>query len=151
MSKSLDSPSANIPNSSRRNLIALTISICVSLAACNGGATPDDTIRNAYGWYLHELKSGLDPLADKRSELKQYVTDGFLTSIDNIRPELEGSPFMDAQSFDGKLSVERVEKNNRSATVRIELSGRLSGHHPLNVYLIKVDGSWKIDDIKPIE
>ena len=135
----------------RCEVIALIISIAVSLTACDLRAGPDDTVRNAYGWYVRELKSGVNPLSDKRSELKQYVTDGFLTSIDNMRPELEGSPFMDAQSFDGRLSVEKVAKNDRSATVPIELNGRLSGQHRFNVYLIKVDGSWKIDDVKPIE
>jgi len=68
-----------------------------------------------------------------------------------MRPELEGSPFMDAQSFDAKLSVEKVTSDRRAATVRIGLSGRLSGQHALNVYLIKVDGRWKVDDVKLLE
>ena len=68
-----------------------------------------------------------------------------------MRPELESSPFMDAQSFDAKLSIEKVTSDRRTATVRIGLSGRLSGQHALNVYLGKVDGRWKVDDVKLLE
>jgi hypothetical protein len=127
------------------------ISICVLLTGCVRESGPDDTIRNAYAWYVRELKSGVNPLEQKRTELKEFVTEGFLTSIDNMRPELEASMFMDAQNFDAKLSIENVTKGNRAATVRIGLSGRISGQHVLNFYLVKVEGRWKVDDVKAVE
>ena len=134
-----------------RKVTALLVSICVLLTGCGHGPGPDDTIRNAYAWYVRELKSGVNPLEQKRTQLKEFVTEGFLTSIDNMRPELEASPFMDAQSFDAKLSIEKITKDSRAATVRIGLSGRISGQHVLNVYLVKVEGRWKIDDVKLVE
>ena len=134
-----------------RQVTALSISICVLLTGCGHGPRPEDTIRNAYAWYVRELKSGVNPLEQKRTELQQFVTEGFLTSIDNMRPALEASPFMDAQSFDARLSIQRIIKNSRDATVRIRLSGRMSGQHMLNVYLVKAEGSWKIDDVKVVE
>jgi Protein of unknown function (DUF3828) len=134
-----------------RKRSALLISICVLLTGCVREPGPDDTIRNAYAWYVRELKSGVKPLEQKRAELKEFVTEGFLTSIDNMRPELEASTFMDAQNFDAKLSIEKVTKDNRAATVRIGLSGRISGQHVLNVYLVKVEGRWKVDDVKAVE
>jgi len=134
-----------------RKLTALPISICVLLTGCVREPGPDDTIRNAYAWYVRELKSGVNPLEQKQTELKEFVTEGFLTSIDNMRPELEASTFMDAQNFDAKLSIEKVTKDNRAATVRIGLSGRISGQHVLNVYLVKVEGRWKVDDVKAVE
>ena len=134
-----------------RKRSALLISICVLLTGCVREPGPDDTIRNAYAWYVRELKSGVNPLEQKQTELKEFVTDGFLTSIDNMRPELEASMFMDAQSFDAKLSIENVTKGNRAATVRIGLSGRISGQHVLNFYLVKVEGRWKVDDVKAVE
>jgi hypothetical protein len=134
-----------------RKATALLISICVLSTGCGRGPGPDDTIRNAYAWYVRELKSGVNPLEQKRTELKEFVTEGFLTSIDNMRPELEASPFMDAQSFDAKLSIQNITKDSRAATVRIGLSGRISGQHVLNVYLIKVEGRWKVDDVKAVE
>ena len=134
-----------------RKTLSLIIATCTLLAGCQRGPNPADTVRNAYDWYLRELKSGVNPLEQKRAELKEFVTDGFLASIDNMRPELEASPFMDAQSFDAKLSVEKVTTDRRSATVRIGLSGRLAGQYALNVYLVKVDGRWKVDDVKLLE
>jgi hypothetical protein len=134
-----------------RKLTALLISICILLTGCVREPGPDDTIRNAYAWYVRELKSGVNPLEQKQTELKEFVTEGFLTSIDNMRPELEASMFMDAQNFDAKLSIEKVTKDNRAATVRIGLSGRISGQHVLNVYLVKVEGRWKVDDVKAVE
>src|SRR5437660_6064612 len=114
-----------------RKALSLIIATCTLLVGCQPEPNPADTVRNAYGWYVRELKSGVNPLEQKRTELKEFVTDGFLASIDNMRPELEASPFMDAQNFDARLSIQSVTKNNRAATVRIELSGRLSGQHPL--------------------
>ncbi|PYK79359.1 MAG: hypothetical protein DME38_07440 [Verrucomicrobia bacterium] len=134
-----------------RKTAALLIVICLLLTGCGRDPGPDDTIRNAYAWYVRELKSGVNPLEQKRTELQQFVTDGFLTSIDNMRSELEASPFIDARSFDAKLSIEKITKDNRAATVRIGLSGRISGQHKLNVYLVKIEGQWKIDDVKLVE
>src|SRR5512140_702893 len=96
--------------------LSLIIATCTPLAGCQRGPNPADTVRNAYDWYLRELKSGINPLEQKRAELKQFVTDNFLASIDNIRPELEASPFMDAQSFDARLSIEKVTSDRRAAT-----------------------------------
>jgi hypothetical protein len=137
-----------------RSIITTSLSViaaCAIMTGCQRRPNPADTIRNAYGWYLRELKSGINPLEQKRAELKEFVTDNFLASIDNMRPELEASPFMDAQSFDAKLSIEKVTSDRRAATVRIGLSGRLSGQHALNVYLLRVDGRWKVDDVKLLE
>jgi len=30
-------------------------------------------------------------------------------------------------------------------------SWRISGQHKLNVYLVKIEGQWKIDDVKLVE
>ena len=134
-----------------RKTLSVIIATSALLAGCQRGPNPADTVRNAYGWYLRELKSGINPLQQKRAELKEFVTDNFLASIDNMRSELEAGPFMDARGFDAKLSVEKVTSYRRAATVRIGLSGRLSGQHALNVYLVKIDGRWKVDDVKLLE
>jgi len=134
-----------------RKTLSLIIATSTLLAGCQRGPNPADTVRNVYGWYLRELKSGVNPLEQKRAELKEFVTDNFLASLDNMRSELEASPLMDAQGFDAKLSVEKVTSDTRAATVRIGLSGRLFGQHALNVYLVKIDGRWKVDDVKLLE
>ncbi len=134
-----------------RKTLSLIIATCTLLSGCQRGPNPADTVRNAYGWYLRELKGGVNPLEQKRAELKEFVTDNFLVSIDNMRPELEASSFMDAQSFDAKLAVEKVTSDRRFATVRIGLSGRLFGQQALNVYLVKINGRWESGRRKLLE
>src|SRR4026207_229494 len=134
-----------------RKTLSLIIATCALLAGCQRGPNPADPVRNAYGRYLRELKSGVNPLEQKRAELKEFVTDNFLASLDNMRSELEASPLMDAQGFDAKLSVEKVTSDRRAATVRIGLSGRLFGQHALNVYLVKIAGRWKLDDVQLLQ
>src|SRR5437763_11078553 len=71
-----------------RKILFLIIVTCGLLTSCQRGLGPADTIRSAYGWYVRELKSGVNPLQQKRAELKQFVTDDFLVSLDNMRSEL---------------------------------------------------------------
>ena len=131
--------------------IFLIIVTCGLLKSCQRGPGPADTIRSAYGWYLREVKSGINPLEQKRAELKQFVTDDFLVSLDNMRSELAAGPFVDAQSFDAKLSIEKITSNRATARVRVGLTGRLFGQRAVDVYLVKVDGTWKVDDVKLLE
>ena len=50
-----------------RKTLSLIITTCTLLAGCQRGPNPADTVRNAYGWYLRELKSGINPI--EKSEL----------------------------------------------------------------------------------
>lgn len=125
---------------------------------CARGPDPADTIRSLYGWYVRELKAGVDPLHDRRTELKQFVTEALLTSIDNLRVRsnsLDGDFVFDPQRFDedwaSNIAVDKVETRGRTATARVILIGRMLGEHRLNVSLIKEDGRWKVDDVKVIE
>jgi hypothetical protein len=134
-----------------RKILFLIIVTSGLLTSCQRGPGPADTVRSAYAWYLRELKTGINPLEQKRAELKQFVTDDFLVSLDNMRSELEAGPLIDAQSFDAKLSIEKITSERGTARVRVGLTGRLAGQHALDVYLVKVDGTWKVDDVKLLE
>jgi hypothetical protein len=68
-----------------------------------------------------------------------------------MRSELEAGPFLDAQSFDAKLSIEKITSDRATARVRVGLNGRLFGQRAVYVYLVKVDGTWKVDDVKLLE
>src|SRR5437899_13036759 len=95
-----------------RKTLSLIIATCTLLAGCQRGPNPADTVRNAYGWYLRELKSGINPIEQKRAELKVFVTDNFLVILDNIRFELEASLRMDAQGFGARVWVEKVTSDD---------------------------------------
>src|SRR5438874_10517085 len=112
--------------------LSLIIATCTLLTGCQHGPNPADTVRNAYGWYLRELKSGVNPLEQKRAELKEFVTDNFLASLDNMRSELEASPLMDAQRSEEhtselqsrrelvcRLLLEKKNKNNKYALMPV--------------------------------
>jgi hypothetical protein len=133
-----------------RKVAVAGLMIC-SLAGCGRSPKPDATIRRAYDWYVEMVKSAQDPWQRARSDLKSRVTERFLTSIENSRPDLDGSGMMDGRNFDAHLAIDNVDVNGGSATARVTVSGRMIGRQMLNVYLLKENRTWKIDDVKLIE
>ena len=128
------------------------------MTGCARGPDPADTIRNLYGWYVRELKNNVNPLTERRTELKQFLTERMLTSIDNLRmgsDKFDGDTLLDPQQFDhdwhSKIAIEKMEKRGRTATARVTLTGRLFGQRIFNVALIKEDSLWKVDDVKLVE
>jgi hypothetical protein len=132
-------------------LSVCAVVICLAVVSCERAPDPADTIRNAYSWYVRTLKSDTNPLQHDRSEMRKFATEAFLTSLDNLRPELENNPYLDADSFDAKLHIEEVKVDGRSARARITLTGRMFGIHRLNMQLLKEARAWKIDDVKLFE
>jgi hypothetical protein len=131
--------------------IALAATILCGLTACGRASNPDATIRRAYDWYVETVKSAQDPWQRARIDLKSVVTDRFLTSIENARPDLDGNGIMDGRNFDARLAIDNVNVNGGAATARVTVSGRMIGQQMLNVYLLKEGRTWKIDDVKLIE
>jgi hypothetical protein len=131
--------------------VAVAAIILCSLTACNRAPNPDATIRRAYDWYLVMVKSGQDPWQRARIDLKSMMTERFLTSIENSRPDLDGSGVIDGRNFDARLAIDNVNVNGGAATARVTVSGRMIGRQMLNVYLLKENRTWKIDDVKLIE
>jgi hypothetical protein len=136
----------------REVFVTLTF-VTFGLAGCERGPTPADTIRNLYTWYVEASKKGGDPFAQQRTEMKQFVTERLLTSVDTLRQGVAGDPLADAEDLvrDLKLSIEKVKTSGGTATARVLLTSRLIGQHTLNLYLLKEDGRWKVDDVKLVE
>src|SRR5437868_1814955 len=93
-----------------RKTLSLIIATCTLLAGCQRGPNPADTVRNAYGWYLRELKSGVNPLEQKRAELKEFVTDNFLASLDNMRSELVERPRVISEKATLKVAARVINR-----------------------------------------
>lgn len=126
--------------------------ICVcALNSCGGTPNPDATINHAYNWYVRTLKSGEDPLLRARTGLRPFATDRFLTSVQSLRSSLESNALLDPQSFDARLGVENVETKGAAATARVVLTGHTIGKQTLNVFLVREETGWKIDDVKLID
>ncbi|MEY2491701.1 MAG: hypothetical protein QOH24_652 [Verrucomicrobiota bacterium] len=148
------------PPSINNSLVAAAIcgTLALTLPSCARGPDPAETIRSLYGWYVRELKAGVDPLRERRSELKQFVTEGLLTSIDNLRAgagSLDDDSLLQAGQFDqdwaSKIAIDKLERRGGTATARVILTGRLLGERTLRVSLIREEGRWKVDDVKFIE
>jgi len=132
--------------------------LSLSLSGCAGTAGPEETIRNLYGWYVRELKNNVNPLTERRTELKQFLSDRMLTSIDNLRLTsngFHGNTLLDPQQFDrnwhSQIAIEQIKTRGGTATARVTLAGRVIGKQIFNVALIKEDGLWKIDDVKIVD
>jgi hypothetical protein len=133
------------------NKIAVVGLILCSLTACGGSPNPDTTIRRAYDWYVEMMKSAQNPWQRASIDLKPMATERFLSSIENLRPDLDGSGMMEGRNFDARLAIDDVNVNGGTATARVTVSGRMIGRQMLSVSLLKEDRTWKIDDVKLIE
>jgi hypothetical protein len=97
------------------------------------------------------MKSAQDPWQRASIDLKPMATERFLSSIENLRPDLDGSGMMEGRNFDARLAIDDVNVNGGTATARVTVSGRMIGRQMLSVSLLKEDRTWKIDDVKLIE
>ena len=131
--------------------IAIAGLIIWNVVACGRSPNPDATIRRAYDWYVETVRSAQDPWQRARIDLKSLVTDRFLTSIENSRPDFDGSGLIDGRNFDARLTIDNVDVNGGAANARVTVVGRMIGQQMLNIYLLKEDQTWKIDDVKLIE
>ena len=136
-----------------KEIIAVLCGIILTngLMSCEASSNPDTTINRAYDWYVRTLKTGEDPLQRARTGLRPLATDRFLASLQNVRPDLESNALLDPQSFDARLGVEKVVTQGASATARVILTGHTVGRQVLNVFLVKEESGWKIDDVKWID
>ena len=132
--------------------------VSLSSSGCVGTPGPEETIRNLYGWYVRELKNNVNPLTERRMELKQFLSERMLTSIDNLRISsngFDGNVLLDPQQFDqdwhSQIAIEQIKTRGGTATARVTLTGRLLGKQIFNVALIKEDSLWKVDDVKIVD
>ena len=140
----------------------ITLLAALVLAIPSGGAesakalnaTPEESIRSFYGWYVRALVANRDPMR-QRAEMKRFATDRLLKEIDKMKkgPEgLNGDYFLDAQDFDEqwakKISVSNVKIEGAKATTHVLLDGPEGMRKKLVVQLIHEAGSWKIDKVQ---
>ena len=115
-------------------------------------ATPEESIRSFYSWYVTALVANRDP---KRAEMKRFATDRLLNEIDKMKkgPDgLNGDYFLDAQDFDEqwakKISISNVKIEGAKASAHVLLDGPEGMRKKLVVQLINDAGSWKIDKVQ---
>ena len=134
--------------------IVLTIPSGAAEPAKSSTATPEETIRSFYQWYVTALVANRDPMK-QRAEMKRFATDRLLKEIDKMKkgPEgLNGDYFLDAQDFDEqwakKISVSNVKIEGAKATAHVLLDGPEGMRKKLVVQLVNDAGAWKIDKVQ---
>ena len=132
---------------------ALSLPASAAEPAKTAGATPEDSIRSFYSWYVTALVANRDPMK-QRTEMKRFATDRLLKEIDKMKkgPEgLNGDYFLDAQDFDEqwakKISVSNVKIAGAKATAHVLLDGPDGMRKNLVVQLVN-DAGWKIDKVQ---
>jgi hypothetical protein len=137
------------------SLIALVAIAAVGpVRAAEPAATPEDSIRNFYRWYVTNLVANRDPMK-QRGELKRYATERLLKEIDKMEkgPDgLDGDYFVDAQDFDPlwakRISISDVQTRGDKSKAHVLLDGSKGMQRKLLVHLVKDAGTWKVDKVK---
>lgn len=137
-------------------LLAATAFALPALAepAKSSGATPEESIRSFYKWYVTALIANRDPMKQS-AEMKRFATDRLLKEIDKMKkgPDgLNGDYFLDAQDFDDqwakRISVSNVEIKGAKSTAHVLLDGAQGMRRKLIVQLVNDGGAWKIDQVQ---
>jgi hypothetical protein len=140
-------------------LVALLAAIALGLPAQADpakapAATPEESIRSFYKWYVTALIANRDPMK-QRTEMKRFATDRLLKEIDKTKkgPDgLNGDYFLDAQDFDDqwakKISVSNVKIEDTKASAHVLLDGAEGMRKKLVVQLVNDAGAWKIDKVQ---
>jgi hypothetical protein len=137
-------------------LVAIGLSITARGAepAKPSTATPEESIRSFYQWYVMALIANRDPLK-QRAEMKRFATDRLLKEIDKMKkgPDgLNGDYFLDAQDFDDqwakRITVSNVKTEGAKSTAYVQLDGAEGMRKRLVVQLANDAGSWKIDKVQ---
>lgn len=117
-------------------------------------ATPEETIRGFYAWYVPALVANVDVFGERRGELRRYVSARFLKEIDRalkIPGGVEADPFLCAQDFDAdwgkQIAVRNVQIQEDKATAEATLTSKVFGVQRLRVTLVREDGAWKFDRV----
>src|ERR1700726_2479891 len=106
---------------------------------------------------MGQVIAGGSPMQTKRSKLKQFVTERFLKEIDQQTKESEGlgaDPFLQSQDFDNawksNIAVSNLKTTGSHATAAVKLKGKgLS--RKLTVSLVREQGTWKLDQVIPVD
>jgi hypothetical protein len=137
-------------------LLGLFLAVAVSFPsfAAESAATPEDSIRNFYHWYVTNLVANRDPLK-QRKEIRRYASERLLKQIDKMvkGPDgLDGDYFVDAQDFDPlwakNIAISAVQTQGDRSNAHVLLEGAKGMRKKLIVHLVKESGTWKVDRVQ---
>jgi hypothetical protein len=134
--------------------VTLPFSTPAAEPAKSSSATPEESIRSFYRWYVTALVANRNPM-EQRTELKRFATGRLLKEIDQMKkgPDgLDGDYFLDAQDFDSlwakNITISAVQTNGDKCNAHVLLDGSKGMRKKLIVRLVKEGESWKVDKVQ---
>lgn len=141
----------------KRLLIFLMLAAALAVPVqAQVNATPEQTLKSFYRWYIHELSANREP-RDQKAKINSAITvrlrKWFLTRTGR---EWDADYFIDAQDFDPKwengITTSKAVINGNKADVKVVLSSpdsTASGFspHTLRIKMVKESNVWKIDHV----
>jgi hypothetical protein len=119
-------------------------------SAQSPATSPEGVVQAFYNWYLGYKGN---PLATRAYRTSPYLTPDFVQRIDNalisLKPGIPADPFICAQNPPTSITAGTASISGDRATVVVQAhySGS-SAPNNLPVSLVRVNGQWKIDDVK---
>jgi len=119
--------------------------------ALGQAATPEQTVKTFYKWYVHKLNAS-DAKEPTKAQLRPYISARLAKWMTTKEyAEWDADYFIDAQDWGKKwednIAVSGVNVSGNSATLRVTLTDP-ELNQTLDVKLLKEGGSWKIDRVK---
>ena len=140
----------------KTNLIFVIFSILFFTALGWAQASPEDTLRSFYKWYLHTVVTNHPPT--RTSAKVSAASSARLRSWFRSRTgrEWDADYFIDAQDYDDdwatNIAVSKANISGNRADVTVTLGPTKSaanaiGQRELKIKMVKESGGWKIDRV----
>ena len=114
-------------------------------------ATPEDTARVFYSWYLHQLsQQNSNPLKQKTTALK-YLTPQLYANAPRLIRRMDADIFICAQDWDTgwekNFTVSTPQIKNTSATETVTLPSGDTDKIRIDLTLLKTASGWRINKV----
>ena len=132
-------------------VLVIAVAFLLAPARAQQAATPEDTARGFYSWYLHQLTiENSNPLKQRTSMLK-YVTPQLYASAPRLIRRMDADIFICAQDWDNgwekNFTVSTPQIKNNTATATVTLPSGDTDRIRINLTLLKATSGWRINKV----
>jgi hypothetical protein len=140
----------------KRKLIVIFCALLVFASSASAQASPEDTLRSFYKWYLQAVVANHPPT--RTSAKVSAASSARLRTWFRSRTgrEWDADYFIDAQDYDDdwatNIAVSKATINGNRANLTVTLGPKKSaanaiGQRELKIKMVKETGGWKIDRV----
>lgn len=140
----------------KTKLIVVICTLFVLAASAPAQASPEDTLRSFYKWYLHAVVTNQPP--NRTSAKVSAASSARLRTWFRSRTgrEWDADYFIDAQDYDDdwatNIAVSKASVTGNRADLTVTLGPKKNaanaiGQRELKIKMVKEAGGWKIDRV----